>query len=573
MSPRSLADVWRFIGVILGPEDRYFALVLIYGVGISLLSLATPISVQLLINTVAYTGLITPLIILSLALFVLLVFASLLNALRIHLMDLFSRRFYARIVSEIALRAIYAVNPHFEDSGEGALFNRYFDAIIVTKTVPYLLVGGFTIVLQTLVGFVLVSLYHPLFLAFSVVLVLLIWSVWLIWGRRAMRSAVELSHRKHAVAAWLEGLGDSNGFFKSERHIDYALAHTDAMTDRFISQQRLHFRHHFSQTLALLLLYAASSALLLGLGGWLVIQGELSIGQLVAAELVLSVVFVGISQLGLYLTYFYDLCAAIDELALFYDVDQEKFSANRGERATTGDLAFSQATMKLRGEEVRLDFAIPAGARVLVHADQYGPVRAMNGFLKGHESPASGFATLGGIDMDAIPQHTQRQQIIVLDRPNAIDMSMREFLELSGRDGDPGLLLETLQAVGLEDTVGKLDAGLDTRITASGWPLSIAENMQLKLASAIIAQPNLLVLNQLYDMMPEAQLRAALDLLTEVTQGQTTIMVMSSSEPDLGCDHWLLLEARSQLLFSDFDSFSDRIQQGLAPRVPASEGV
>lgn len=560
--------MWRFIGVILGPEDRYFALVLVYGVGISLLSLATPISVQLLINNVAYTGLVTPLIVLSLALFVLLVFASLLNALRIHLMDLFSRRFYARIVSEVALRAVYAVNPFFEDSGKGSLFNRYFDAIIVTKTMPNLLVGGFTIVLQTLVGFVLVSLYHPLFLAFSIVLVLLIWMVWIIWGKRAMRSAVELSHRKHAVATWLENLGASNGFFKSERHIDYALAQTDHMTDRFIEQQKLHFRHHFSQTLVLLFLYASSSALLLGLGGWLVIQGQLSIGQLVAAELVLSVVFVGISQLGLYLTYFYDLCAAVDELALFYDVEQEVYRPAQDERAPSSDLAFSHASMRIRGETVQLDFALPAGARVLVHAEGHGPVRAMTGFLKGHEAPASGFATLGGVDLVSIPQHVQRQQIIVLDRPNTIDMTMREMLELSGRDGDPSLLLEALRAVGLEETVGKLEAGLDTRITASGWPLSIGETMQLKLASAIIAQPRLLVLSQLYDMIPEHLLRQSLDLLREVTDGETTAIVCSAREPELGCSLWLVLEAQRQMLFEDFDSYRDHVRSSMRPPAP-----
>ena len=72
----------------------------------------------------------------------------------------------------------------------------------------------------------------------------------------------------------------------------------------------------------------AASAILLGLGGWLVVQGELSLGQLVAAELVLSVVFVGLSQFGVYLTYFYDVCAAIDELSQFYHVEQEEPGAD-----------------------------------------------------------------------------------------------------------------------------------------------------------------------------------------------------------------------------------------------------
>jgi hypothetical protein len=180
------------------------------------LSLATPVSVQMLINTVANIGLTTPLVVLSLSLFLLLLIAGGLNALRIYIMDVFGRRFYARMVSEIALRTIYARNPFFDDEGKSALFNRYFDIIIVMKMVPNLLVGGFTIVLQTVVGFILVSSYHPL-----------CWP--LTWrsgadlaglddlGPPGIRSAVELSHRKHYSAAWLESLGMPTAFTRGDR--------------------------------------------------------------------------------------------------------------------------------------------------------------------------------------------------------------------------------------------------------------------------------------------------------------------------------------------------------------------
>ena len=560
-SQHNLGAVLRFLGDTLGPDLPFFNLVMIYGVGIGLLSLATPISVQLLINTVAYTGLVTPLVVLSTSLFVLLAIASLLNALRIHLMDLFSRRFYARMVSEVALRAIYALNPFFEDSRKGTLFNRYFDIVIVTKTVPNLLVGGFTIVLQMVVGFILVSLYHPLFLAFNVAILLLVWLIWVVWGRRAMQSAVELSHRKHGVAAWLEGLGASNGFFKSERHIDYALKHTDEMTEHYISQHRLHFRHHFSQTLALLLVYSLASALLLGLGGWLVIRGQLTIGQLVAAELVLSVVFVGISQLGLYLTYFYDLCAAMDELSLFYDVEQEAFADGAELQPAHSQLEFVAAEGVARGIDTQLNFELPAGVTVIAHAREHAPQRVLCNLLKGHEAPLGGHVLLGGVDLREIPAHTLRQQVIVLDRPNSVEMSMRELLRLSAHSPEPGEIMATLAAVGLDTTVGKLKAGLDTVVAPSGWPLSITETMQLKLASAILAEPRLLVLSQLYDVLPDSVLRSAIDLLAERTNGEATILFFSAHLPDLPFDHWLLLEADRQRLFGSRAPFEEALSQ------------
>ena len=309
------SEVFALIFRILGPESSFYSLTIVYGIGISLLSLATPISVQMLINTVANTGLTISLVVLSTTLFVLMLLSGLLNALRIHIMDLFQRRFYARMVSEIALKSIYALNPFFEDQRLSALFNRYFDIVIVQKNLPNMLIGGFTIILQTVVGLVLVSLYHPLFLLFNLVLVSLIWLIWAVWGGRAIRSAIQVSHTKHAAAAWLESLSESNGYFKSDRHISTALDKTDGVTRDYIRAHERHFGHHFAQTVCFLVLYALASASLLGLGGWLVIQGQLSLGQLVAAELVLSVAFFGVSQLGTYLSYFYELCASIEELS------------------------------------------------------------------------------------------------------------------------------------------------------------------------------------------------------------------------------------------------------------------
>lgn len=558
----TLREIFANFALLLAPERNYYVLAVVYGIGIGVLSLAVPISVQMLVNTIAYTALTAPLVVLSLTLFGLLLASGLLNALRIHLMDLFGRRFYARMVSEIAVRSVFALNPFFQDYSKGALFNRYFDIIIVQKTVPNLLVGGFTVVLQAAVGFVLVSLYHPLFLAFNLVIILCIWFIWLVWGGRAIKSAVEVSNKKHATAAWLEGLAASNGFFKSERHIAEAFSRTDAVTAEYIDRHIRHFRHHFAQTLGFLFLYAAASAGLLGLGGWLVIQGELSLGQLVAAELVLSVVFFGLSQLGIYLAYFYELCAALDELSLFYDVDQE--APPEAALPYEGDAAveFVDARGDARGLITTLSFAIPSGARVLGVAEAHGVQREVTNFLKRHIRPSGGYVTLGGNDIMDIPAHELRQQVIVLDRPNTVEMTIREYLHLSGDGASSARILSALNTVGLNAAVSRLEEGLDTRVAATGWPLTITETMQLKLAAAIIAQPRVLVLGQLFDTMTDESLRRSLDVLQEETL--TTVLYFSSRPRELGFDHYLYLGYREQQVFASLDALERRLAESAA---------
>jgi putative ABC transport system ATP-binding protein len=487
-------------------------------------------------------------------------------------MDLFARRFYARMVSEIALRAIYALNPFFQDQDRGTLFNRYFDIIVVHKSLPYILIGGFTVLLQTGMGFVLVSLYHPLFLAFNLIIVLLIWAVWAIWGPRAIRSAIQVSHKKHATAAWLEGLGESNGFFKSERHIASALDRTNTATDEYLNAHAQHFRHHFSQTLSFLLLYATASAALLGLGGWLVIQGELSLGQLVAAELVLSAAFYGVSQLGMYLTYFYDLCAAIDELSLFYDVEQEEVSGEIVELAGDSRLEIVEATGDARGEDAVMTFTVPSGARVMGIAESHGIQRLLTHFLRRHAEAGKGYVTLGGIDIHDIGLRTLRKEIIILDRPTFSGMTIRDYLDLAGRQGSSAHDLEVLRLVGLGRTMAKLRDGLDTRLSPTGWPLSITECMQLKLAASIIAQPRVLVLTQLFDVLSDGVLRRSLDKLQE--NSRTTVIYFTGRQRDLGFDGYLYLGSKEQRLCESFepllDVLDEEICDGTGPRAPST---
>ncbi len=548
---RSLGELYRFFFTILRPERGFYWLAVVYGIGISLLSLATPVSVQMLINTVANTGLTTPLVVLSLSLFVLLLAAGGLQALRIHLMDLFARRFYARMVSEIALRAIYAVNPFFEDNGKGALFNRYFDLVIVQKRLPVLFVGGFAIVLQTVVGFALVSFYHPYLFAFNVLIIVLLWLNWAIWGKGAIRSALEVSHRKHATAAWLEGLGSSNGFFKTERHIDLALSSTEAYTASYVDAHKRHFRYTFSQTLMFLATWAFASALLLGLGGWLVIQGQLSLGQLVAAELVLSVVFVGISQMGTYLTYFYDLCAAVEELSLFYDVEQDPPRAVRKFQPASSHLAFAGALGEARGVRLTLDFEVPPGSRVLASSFDHAEQRLVTNLLKGHEKPESGYIALGGEDIAAHMLHEVRQHIIVIDRPNVMQTTLREYLSSSAPEVQVNVL-DALADVGLSSVVRGLPSGLDTPLAETGWPFSIAETMQLKLAAAILAEPEVLVLSEIYDAVPKHMLSRALD---RFSANGTTVIYFSARGNDLAFDRFLYLGPDDQRVFECYEDY------------------
>ena len=543
-----LRDVIRWAAPVLEPQRGFFVLAIIYGIGISLLSLATPISVQMLINSVANTALPAPLFTLAGILFVLLLLAGALSALRAWLMELFRQRIFAQLVAEITLRAVHARNPFFGDDRKGDLFNRYFEVMNLQKAVPSLLIGLFTILLQSAVGFVVTSFYHPFFLGFNLLFILSAWLIWRIWSRGAMTTAVTLSHAKYDTAHWLESVGASNGFFKSSRHLSYAIERSEALTARYMAEYRRHLRYSFSQTVAYLILYAVASAGLLALGGYLVIQGQLSIGQLVAAELILSSIFYGASQLGPYLDIFYDLVTGVEELNLLYAIPQEVPGRVTAPDDAVGDLVFSS----VRIGDVHIDCTVPHRAKLIAAAD-HETQRAFALLLKRHRSPDNGFIMLGGVELSALDAYRLRSDVIVLDRPTIVESSIRDYLELCLPDGGPGNMMAALQLLGIDRRIGQLPQGLDTILASTGWPLSLPEMMRLKLAGALLSRPKLLLLSPLFDMVPADELARIFKALEELP---TTVIYFTNRNNPPVLDGYLWVGRDRQWIESDRATFN-----------------
>ncbi|MFM9934877.1 MAG: ABC transporter ATP-binding protein [Novosphingobium sp.] len=537
-----LRDAIRWLAEIIGPDAAYLRLTAVYGIAIGLLSLATPISVQLLINSVAYTALPAPLWTLAGLLFTLLLLVAVLSTMRFYIMALFERRLFARVVAEITIRAVHARDPFFGDARRADLFNRFFDLTVVQKSVPSLLIGGFTIMLQSAVGLVVTSFYHPFFLAFNVVLLLLLLVIWLMWSRSSMTAAVALSHAKHDTARWLESVGSSNGFYKSSRHVGFAMDRSEAATASYIDKHRRYFRYSFAQTFAFFMLYATASAALLALGGNLILGGELTIGQLVGAELILSSVFYGVSQLGWYLDTFYDLVASCEELSLLFGISQEKLPmvSTQGPR----DGAFSLRDVQLGG--VHMNFALKSGER-LVTVPEPGVDRTLSLLLKRHLAPEHGLMTIGGSDLGGLNMYLLRSEVIVLDRPTIVEVTIREYLSLASPETNPMSVLDAIDAVGLSERMAMLPEGLDTPLASSGWPLTVSEVMELKLANALLAHPKVLVLSPVFDVMPPAHLARVLERLKAVG---TTVLLCTARPGAVELDGWLWLGREEQRRFA-----------------------
>jgi hypothetical protein len=234
--PKPWSRLWDF----LQPEQSDMGIVIILAIIIGMLTLATPIAVEALVNTVAFGTLLQPLIVLSIILLTFLAFAAGLRFLEKFVVELIQRRLFARVVARLAWQLPRVQSQTSELSAE--LVNRFFDVVTLQKIVAQLLLDGLTVVLTVGLGMVVLAFYHPWLLAFDVaLLVLLVINVFVL-SRGAVRTSIEESRGKYAVAAWLETLAHCPLVFKSGGAAEFALTRADRLTADYLVARQSHFR-------------------------------------------------------------------------------------------------------------------------------------------------------------------------------------------------------------------------------------------------------------------------------------------------------------------------------------------
>ncbi|MEM9695586.1 MAG: ABC transporter transmembrane domain-containing protein, partial [Myxococcota bacterium] len=317
---QSLLRLWSFAKL----ERRELTMVLIYAVFIGLFTLVTPVAVQSVVNTVAFGNLLQPLVILTLALFAGLSFSAVLEALRLYVVEVVQRRVFVRTAADFGRRLTRLDIDVHDKRHVPELSNRFFDVITVQKSASTLAVDTVGLVLQTVMGLLLLAFYHPLLLAFDVVLLIILIGVAIFPARRGVYTAIKESKAKFATAAWIQQIAAHPAALSSAEAVDVAAARTDALCRRYLDARSTHWRTLVVQLVGGLGLKVIASVLLLGVGGWLVIQRQLTLGQLVAAELVVAAIGSGFGKLSKQLEKLYDATAAMDKLGEVVDQPRER---------------------------------------------------------------------------------------------------------------------------------------------------------------------------------------------------------------------------------------------------------
>lgn len=541
---------WTRLRNFISPESSDMWIVVVYSLAIGLVSLVLPVATQAMVNTIAFGTLVQPLVALTILVFIALMFNTVMNAYRLWVVEVMQRRIFVRIAGDSTLRLV-EVRPEAFDRFHGPeLVNRFLDVVTVQKAASTLLVDGLSVAFQTLIGMALLAIYHPFLLVFDVVLILFIAFVLFPMSAGAIPTAIRESKAKYAVVAWLEEIARHQLAFKTRAGSIFGMEKTNGLVVTYLTYRAKHFRILLRQVLGMYTVQALAFSILLGGGGWLVINRQLTLGQLVAAEIVVALVVSGFTKFGKHLETFYDLMAAIDKLGYLEDLPTERTTGEPLPRPNLGaSLRVHQVSMGF-DEKKRLleavNWDIPAGARVGVVGPTGSGKSTLLDLIYALREPADGFLEIDGRDYRDVRLADLRAHIAIVRQPEIFDGTILDNLRLGlEHELDSLQAREALAEVGLLSDILAFPHGVQTHLSTGGQPLSPGQRVQLEIARALLRQPRLLILDECLDHLDDLPMREELyNRLFDRTRPWTLIVTSQSPEILGRCDSVFELAGR-----------------------------
>ena len=514
---------------LLRPEAGDLWIILVFALITGVLALATPLAVETLVNTVAFGRLLQPVVILALMLLAFLTFSAALRALQTYVVEIIQRRLFARVAADLSYRLPRTELEALDGKSGRELVNRFFDVVTVQKVSAQLLLDGVSLVLGALIGMSVLAFYHPWLLGFDVVLLALIAFVILVLGRGAISTSIKESKSKYQIAAWLEDVVGCPTTFRYNGAAEFVMDRADRLTYEYLSARKKHFRVLMRQVVFALGLQAVASTVLLGLGGWLVITGQLTLGQLVAAELIVTVIVGSFAKLGKHMESFYDLLAAVDKLGVLFDLPLERqdgmltLSDDRPADVRFSGVSYSASHGHAGVKNVTID--VPGGERLILAGASGNGASQMLDLLYGSRTPTAGHISINGIDPRDLRPDALRKYVALARDVEVFSGTVAENVHLERPDVSTNDVRDSLEAVGLLEVVLQLPEGLDTPLVEGGFPLTADQSRKLMLARAVVGRPRLLLVDGLLDALPDDDVEALTETLFESQQPWTLVVV------------------------------------------------
>jgi ABC-type bacteriocin/lantibiotic exporter with double-glycine peptidase domain len=461
------------------------------------------------------------------------------------------RRVFTKAAFEFAYRLprlkYDTVNKYYAPE----LVNRFFDVLTIQKGLPKFLIEFSGAAIQIMFGLLLLSLYHPSFVFFGVVLLGVLFLIFYLLGPRGLKTSIMESKYKYQVIHWLEDIGRCIHGFKLTGSTNLPIRKTDYFVNNYLKNRKNHFNILLTQFTYIILFKALTIGGLLIIGTNLVVAREITLGQFVASEVIIILILNSVEKIIMYTDVVYDLLTAVDKIGIVTDLPLEKrggidMVATDIKRAFSISLKNLSYTHAGKSEKAlnNLTLNIDGGEKIcLAGASGSGKSTLIN-VITGLLPEYKGSASVNGYSLRDLDLTFYRDHLSANGSSEEVfDGSWLENISLGNPAVNIDSVMRAIKLTGLTEEINKLSQGLDTRIVSSGLGLSSSTIQRLLLARCL-AHPARLVI--VHDQFAFLSRKEKLKILSELFQlNSTVIFVSNDSEVMASCDQVALLDEGS----------------------------
>jgi len=545
--PTPLRRFW----LLLSPDRREISYIYLYALLIGLLSLAGPLGVQAIINLIAGGDFNASLVVLAVTVTLAGVFVAVLKIMQTIVAETLQRRLFTRAALEFAYRLPRIRLEALRDSYPPELVNRFFDIVNVQKGLPKILLDFSGAVMQIIFGILLIAFYNTFFGVLGVVFIALTALAMYFLSEPSLVASLKESKFKYAVAGWLEDIARANNTFKLAGGARLAMRRTDELVTGYLDFRSRHLRLLLWHYGIITLLQALTTVSFLLLGGYLVIENQINIGQFVAAELVILIIVSNAEKVVYSFETVYDTLTGLEKIATVTDLPLEiggsmdfaQVDSGQGIQVEVRHLSFTyprSGDTALRDVSLKLD----ANERLCLAGYNRSGRSTLTQLLSGLRLDFTGRllfndTPLANYDLDtlrqAIGDYTPQEEII---HANVIDNICL---------GHPNVAFADIQwainLAGLDDWLAEQEFGYETVMVAEGLDLPRSVRTRLLIARAIVRRPRLLIIGGLLEQLEPKLRRWIIDNLIDRTHPWTLIIASNDPQIARACDRVAILHA------------------------------
>jgi ABC-type bacteriocin/lantibiotic exporter with double-glycine peptidase domain len=528
---------WQRLARLLRVDKREIGHIYLYALVGGAIGLSLPLGVQAIINLISGGQVATSWGVLIAFVTVGVGFTGALQVMQMALAENIQQRLFARSALEFAYRI-----PRITYEAAGGrylpeLVNRFFDTMTVQKGLAKLLLDVPLALLQIVLSLILLAVYHPFFIAFGLFLLLLLWLIFRYTGQRGLATSLEESSYKYKVAYWLEELGRNQDTFKMTGRTTLPLDRTDALVGDYVKARQSHFKVLLGQYSALVVFKVLITLSLLALGGALVINEQMNLGQFVAAEIVILLLINAVEKIILSIASVYDVVTALEKIGQVTDLDLERSGgltmlstgSAEGLEVLTKGLGFRSGW---NGRDVLkdLDLHLRPGEKVCLSGTNGSGKTTLLRILGGGSAASTGAVTLDGHPMTSLELEHVRSLIgDSLSDEDVFSGSVMDNITV-GRDWiTEAQVIEACKVTGLFDQLSILPNGLLTDLDPEGARLPKSLIKRIVLARGIVGTPRLLLLEDSLKDWEVEQREQLLGWITDPARPWTLLVV--SNDP------------------------------------------